>query len=631
MLLIIFIMVFITVSPVYGKHVPEWVRTNITEPYMPVSKETDAALLYSDTQIGCRNGIITSQEKRLYHILRLEGQQYGSLYLDLLKGTKVSGLKGFRLNASGDLLETLQKKNIHHTAFSEQLHDDARQLFAHFKNIDTGDYAAFEYEIAQEPFFKTALYSFGDRIEIAVKHIRIPDGAACVILNDPDNTIEKSGSTYTTRTQPAIDVEENGPSFKERIPFIGIIYEPDTDNSWISFSRQFWKLTQDIPRLSDASGQDLQFLLTIRNREEFIRRTLNHVSETVRYIAIAVGDGRIIPSPVDLVHSKKYGDCKDMTYYALAILKEGGVTAWPVLAQTKSNGPVFESFPAFQFNHAIIAVELDADSSELKNIEFDGRPYLIADLTDKYTAPPMIQPALENTKILPITKNGSSLVTLAGASAGKTLKKQAVHWTFHADRSADITLTETVSGHFASQTLLTLDSIKKQKEDEMYRKRVQGFVPGADMTHVSVEYHPETVVTRYEFTAQNMGTDLDKKLYLIPNIIQADAVGYRRRNRESDLVIPFYYSRQVDITVDIDSAYRIESIPETNELENDYFSASCSANRQGNQVSVTVLFSWKTDRITPGQYTEFRQLFQDYLKMAKSQIVLSSDPWHSEP
>ena len=611
-------------SPALGKEIPEWIQSRISTEYTPVSKKTDAVLLYSDTRIEYRNETAICQEKRLYKILKLDGLGYGTLQLDIDEDTKVAGVKGFRFDSSGNLLEKLKSENIIRSAFNEHFFDDCKQLMASFETIETGDIVAFEYETREKLFFRQMFIPFGDIIEIAQMQIETPPGALCAILNDPGRTVQTAGSTYSISGRPATKVEDGCPPLRERIPFVAILFEPEPDRTWEAVSRKTWQRTQDIARLSEKTRTDLKDLLAVRDRKDFILKTLDHVSHSIRYVDIENGDSRFIPRPVDLVHQKKYGDCKDMAYYAVAILREGGVVAHPVLALTGNYGPVFEEFPSDQFNHVIVAIELDPSYIELKNIELGGKPYLIADPTDRHTIPPKIGPELENTRILPITESGYPLATVPHSPAESNRVTYDIDIVFSKDRNGSVEMLETAGGHYAATQRSFRETMEKSKENESYRKYLNALVPGAEMHGFDVESDPASDIfhTRIHFTSRNLGTETDDGIIFVPNIIDAARKGFQQRTRESDLVLSFLSSRTIVIDLDVDPAYRIDGVPSDASVDNEFFSGSLKTRLNGSKLHLEAGIVWKVDRIGADRYSEFRKLYQEYLKLVKSPVTL---------
>jgi hypothetical protein len=607
---------------------PEWITDTVTRPYTIQKADVEAIVLYSDTGVTQKRDTVTLHEKRIYRINRLEGHHYGTLHLEVVKGTRVSNFSGYRFNSSGELLETLRRRDLTRTAFSRDFYDDNEQVRASFDSIQTGDIVAFEYQMSWTPFCSNIVLPVGSRVEVVYKRIQIPDNARAVVLNDSDNRVQSDGISWFIQNQPALPDENNAPPIRESLPYLGIVFDADEQTTWESISRSFYFKTHEMCHLSDETIRSLQELTSISDQRTFILQTLNHVFESVRYVAIEVGEGRFIPTPADEVHQKKFGDCKDMAWYTIAILQQGGVTAHPVLSRTRTAGPVFETFPALQFNHAIIAVELNSQSIDLKNLEIDGKPFLIVDMTDRFTRPPMLGSHLENTTILPVTLPGSTLLTLPQSTSKESVNKKDVHITLHANRHADVSVKETLSGHFAAREKSLHERLTDEEVDRIYRNRIQRMFPGADVESFSFDINEDSLVNNMHFSAKNMGTDINNLVYLMPNLPYTNVTGYRVRSRDSDLVKSHLSSQHVVITVDIDSAFSVDSVPENMTMENKFFSASLETETKNNSVILDIHFSRHKHIIPSDQYSEYRKLYRDYLKSARSRIALSKNGTH---
>ena len=65
-------------------------------------------------------------------------------------------------------------------------------------------------------------------------------------------------------------------------------------------------------------------------------------------------------SDPNAVWQKRKGGSSDINFLLLALLKEAGLTAHPVLVSTRKNGKPYPNYPIIdQFNHALILLELD--------------------------------------------------------------------------------------------------------------------------------------------------------------------------------------------------------------------------------------------------------------------------------
>ena len=91
-------------------------------------------------------------------------------------------------------------------------------------------------------------------------------------------------------------------------------------------------------------------------REDSIRAIHRWIAQDIRYVSIALGMGGYQPRTPDAVVETGYGDCKDKATLFVAALARMGVTAYPVLLN--SRGGVRRELPTIeQLNHAIAAIK----------------------------------------------------------------------------------------------------------------------------------------------------------------------------------------------------------------------------------------------------------------------------------
>jgi len=84
------------------------------------------------------------------------------------------------------------------------------------------------------------------------------------------------------------------------------------------------------------------------------------VARNVRYVAVSVGQGTLMPTPADQTVRNRYGDCKADTALLAALLAARGIGSEAVLINTNLARYVLPETPVADFNHVILYVpELD--------------------------------------------------------------------------------------------------------------------------------------------------------------------------------------------------------------------------------------------------------------------------------
>jgi hypothetical protein len=90
---------------------------------------------------------------------------------------------------------------------------------------------------------------------------------------------------------------------------------------------------------------------------------LQLVEDKTRYFFLGMGEGGYVPANADDTWARRFGDCKAKTALLLALLKNLGVDAEPVLVNLGAGDGIDELPPALAaFNHVIVRARIDGQS-----------------------------------------------------------------------------------------------------------------------------------------------------------------------------------------------------------------------------------------------------------------------------
>jgi transglutaminase-like putative cysteine protease len=160
--------------------------------------------------------------------------------------------------------------------------------------------------------------------------------------------------------------------------------------NWSTVSQWYWNLSQ--PHLAaitpEMKARVHAVIADARTDAERMNAVFQHVSNTIRYMGITPERDRpgFEPHDVSLTFERKYGVCRDKAALLVALLREVGFTAYPVLINVGKR--LDPDCPSVGFNHAIAAVEtkpgeyvlLDPtveNSRELLPAQDENRSYLV--------------------------------------------------------------------------------------------------------------------------------------------------------------------------------------------------------------------------------------------------------------
>lgn len=185
------------------------------------------------------------------------------------------------------------------------------------------------------------------------------------------------GMTYQwmAKDLPSMENEVLSPALSDLLP--QVIASPEEFRyevsgmlrSWQTYGQWFDDLTQGLDVLTPEEKMITSRLINgISDRREIVRKLYHYLQDNTRYINVSLETGGFKPYPAAYVCKNKYGDCKALSVYMKALLKEAGIESHYVHINAGHAAPVIiREAPGPQFNHMILCVPLDGDTIWLDN------------------------------------------------------------------------------------------------------------------------------------------------------------------------------------------------------------------------------------------------------------------------
>lgn len=204
---------------------------------------------------------------------------------------------------------------------------------------------------------------------------------------------------------------------------------------------------------------------------------LRLVQDEVRYLALAMDEGGLVPATADQTWERRLGDCKGKTALLLALLRELGVEARAVLANSFDDA-LDQRLPSVSaFNHVFVQAEVDGQTVWLDGTGSGDRT--------------LIAPApLDYGWVLPVSRNGANLVRMPTPLPAEPLRETRVE----IDLSNGIYVAGPVSGEMTYRgdqaALLQMQfAVASPAQRETYMRTMwQGHLRGLDISSVTSAY-----------------------------------------------------------------------------------------------------------------------------------------------
>lgn len=168
-----------------------------------------------------------------------------------------------------------------------------------------------------------------------------------------------------------IILEAHGPAKEELFPYISVApssfeYEGYVGNmdSWEEYGKWNASLNQGRDILPEETKQKVRAITqNLPTKEAKIKALYEFMQSKTRYVSISLGIGGLQPFDAKMVDETGYGDCKALSNYMVALLKEAGIKGYYTTVRAGEGETQVElDFPSHQSNHVIVAVPNETDT-----------------------------------------------------------------------------------------------------------------------------------------------------------------------------------------------------------------------------------------------------------------------------
>ena len=133
--------------------------------------------------------------------------------------------------------------------------------------------------------------------------------------------------------------------------------------TWQDFGRWQYALLQGRDGLDEAFCQQLHALTdTCSTDRQRVRLLYDYLAANTRYVSIQLGIGGWQPIAAEEVHRTGFGDCKGLSNFMAAMLREVGVESVYTIISTRNERLLTDYASISQMNHAILQVPLPGDT-----------------------------------------------------------------------------------------------------------------------------------------------------------------------------------------------------------------------------------------------------------------------------
>ena len=493
-----------------------------------------------------------------------------------------------------------------------------------------GDYPytiEYEYDIQYENMISYGSWSPFEGYNSAVEHSRLsfihpndlqfkkkevnPVNASTIINKD-----KKVTETWEYKNIKAKEDEPYGTSLVEKMPVIflmpvQLIYDKHigSSNNWEEYGKWVYDLYAGRAELAEAEKSKITALLSnIPDTIQKIKKLYEYMQERTRYVSIQLGIGGYQPFSAQTVFDNGYGDCKALTNYMYALLRQIGITSYPALvAAGKYIDPIYVDFPNFrQFDHVILCVPFRKDSIWLECTSQMIPFGFLGDFTD-------------DRDVLLITKEGGKFAHTPKYAAGDNLRIGHAEFDIDLNGTANCTIQTIYKGLQYDQVAEILVESPEEQRKWMVKN---SDLPSVQLNNYTIKNNKKSIpeATIDESSISRNYCSFTGKYILLPlNMINAqEPIKKMVKKRTTDFVILRSTIDYDTLVYKIPSNFKIDFLPVSKTIKSPYGDYSTVIKVIDKKIIYTRKFQVNQGRF---KATEFNDFYEFVLSVSNADNV----------
>jgi hypothetical protein len=357
-----------------------------------------------------------------------------------------------------------------------------------------------------------------------------------------------------------------------------------------------------------------RMLSGVVEERERARLVYDYLQRTTRYVSVQLGLGGWQPAAAADTFQRRYGDCKALTTYLIALLGEAGIRAHPVLIRAGRDArDVDSTFTANVFNHVVVRAELS-----------DGPLWLEA--TSPTAAFGQLGSFTSDRLALLVSDSGGRLVRTPAArpADNRTLRRAAVR--LDDNGGADISGTWDLAGDPRDEAVSAIAGRPPREREAWALSTVP--ISGVDLVRfegLSDERPGPAVRLVAQFRAPRFGTRAGSRLLIDPNVLGRPRSAPEPMQVRSQPVHLGPPSLEVDsVLISIPAGYALEAAPASRSIETSFgrYERTISVS-EGGELLYARLLELDGARLPAEEYESVRTFLASVARWDTERVALA--------
>ncbi|MFA5090306.1 MAG: DUF3857 domain-containing protein [Candidatus Omnitrophota bacterium] len=385
-----------------------------------------------------------------------------------------------------------------------------------------------------------------------------------------------------------------------------------TFSSWQDIYDWWWQLARDKIAAGPIIKKKVEELSRGQvNDEARARAIYNFCAQKIRYVAVEYGQAGYEPHKAADIFKNKYGDCKDQAILLVTMLREAGLSAWPVLIPTRECYNLNKDFPAVIFNHCIAVV-------------FINNQYIFLDPTAETCSFGDLPLDDQDRDVLIIKEDGYLIqhIPFYPAEHNSLLQQLKIH--INEDETITASRAVLSRGVYDQAQRYWMLYTPPELIKETLEERIQDISIGAKLQDYNIKNLQDLdnpLVLTYVFVGPEYLT-VSGPIAIMPQLAFLDTslVAKDKRRYPIDFSLPDI--KETVVEVEIPANLAVKYLPASISEETPWLNFSCVYSLKEGRIHFRQTVKLNKNDVAEADYPQFKDFFEGLAKKIKQRVIL---------
>ncbi|MCF2500336.1 DUF3857 domain-containing transglutaminase family protein [Dyadobacter chenhuakuii] len=516
------------------------------------------------------------KKRTVVTILNEKGEnEYGQLLVGYDKFTKITDISGILYDAGGKVQKKLKNADITDYGYGGGGDNitDARVKLADFgkKSYAYPYTIEFNYETKEKNMmFYPRWMPLSDEktaIERAQFTIKTPADFKFRYkeyngVNPVMKTKGEGGAdiyTWVVRNQPVSKTTDFYPL--PVIDYLPLVMAAPSDfevqdyqgnfNTWADFGKFYHTLNAGRDVLPPATVTEIKSVIKdAKTDREKVEKLYKWMQTRSRYVSIQLGIGGWQTIDAMTVANKGYGDCKALSNFTVAALRQAGIPAYVALIKAGSEAMMKPDFPSSQFNHVIACAVVAKDTMWLE-------------CTSQTTTPNFMGTFTGSRYALLVTPEGGKLVQTPVYKSHQNTRKSRANVNLDEGGNGQVEVHTLYAGLQQESRNSVFHNGNKEEQKKWLMNQIN--LPSLDLQRFELlegrETEP-TITEKLSLNVRNCATKTGSRLFIKPTLLSRGFELPATSERTTDFYLPgsvYDFTDSDTVSYVIPANYKLET------------------------------------------------------------------------